>query len=314
VVGGFLATYASWRWIFYVNIPIGLVGILLVRRFIDEHREPPPGRFDVLGFVICGLGLAALQMAIQNLARPVGPPGAEVVLFVIALGLLLLYARHASRRENPAVDLKVLRIRTFRIGVVSGSVCRIGINAAPFLLPLLFQLGFGLNPLQSGLLTFVSTIGAIMMRPTARWLLRTLGFRRLLLGNAVLCAASVAGFALVRADTPHWIVLAYVLVFGFLRSTQFIGINTLSYAEVPPGMISRATSIGALCQQLSLSFGVAIAASLLAAVVGHARPIAAEDFQPVFLLAALITFVSVGGFVRLRPADGQEVSGFRPSR
>jgi EmrB/QacA subfamily drug resistance transporter len=314
VVGGFLATYASWRWIFYVNIPIGLVGILLVRRFIDEHREPPPARFDVLGFVICGLGLASLQLAIQNLARPIGPPGAEWLLFAVAIGLLLLYVRHASRHENPAVDLKVLRVRTFRIGVISGSVCRTGLNAAPFLLPLLFQLGFGLNPLQSGLLTFVSTIGAIMMRPTARWLLRTLGFRRLLLGNAVLSAASVAGFALVHADTPHWIVLLYVLVFGFLRSTQFIGINTLSYAEVPPGMISRATSIGALCQQLSLSFGVAIAASLLAAVVGRDQPVTAEAFPPVFLFTALIAVVSVAGFSRLRPADGQEVSGFRPSR
>jgi len=314
VVGGFLTTYASWRWIFYVNIPIGLIGILLARRFIIEHHAPPPARFDVLGFVLCGVGLASLQLAIENLARPLGPPGTEIALFVLAAGVLALYVRHAHRRENPAVDLAVLRIRSFRIGVVSGSVCRIGMNAAPFLLPLLFQLGFGLNPLQSGLLTFVMTVGAILMRPAARWLLRTFGFRRLLVGNAVLAALSVAGFALVHADTPHWIVLLAVLVFGFLRSTQFIAINTLSYAEVPPGLTSRATGIASLCQQLSLSFGVAIAASLLALVVGHDRPIAAADFQPVFLCTALITLVSVGGFLRLKPHDGEVVSGFHPSR
>ena len=312
LVGGFLATYASWRWIFYVNIPIGLIGIVLARRFIPDHREPPPARFDVLGFVICGAGLAALQLGIQNLARRMGPPGTEIVLFALAGTLLALYVRHAHRRENPAVDLAVLRIRSFRVTVASGSLCRTGLNGVPFLLPLMFQLGFGLNAMQSGSLTFASTVGAILMRPTARFLLRTFGFRRLLIGNCVLGAISVAAFALVHADTPHWIVLILVLVFGFLRSTQFIGINTLSYADVPPGLISRATGIGALCQQLSLSFGVGIAATLLAAVVGPGGTIAAADFPPVFLATALIALVSVGGFVRLTPQDGCEVSGFKP--
>src|SRR5262249_14150911 len=206
-----------------------------------------------------------------------------------------------------------LRIRTFRIGVLSGSVCRIGLNAAPFLLPLLFQLGFGLTPMQSGSLTFVTTVGAMIMRPTARFLLKTFGFRRLLIANLLLAAATTAGLALFHADTPHWIVVVYLLVFGFLRSTQYIGINTLSYAEVPPGLTSRATSIGGIAQQLSQSFGVAIAASLLAMVVGHDRPITADDFPPVFGLAAAIALISLAGFSRLRPDDGVEVSGFRPT-
>jgi len=311
LIGGFLTTYATWRWIFYVNIPIGLLGIVLARRIIPERREPPPTRFDVLGFSICGLGMAALQLAIENLAHPLGPPGTEAGLFVAAAAMLALYARHAQRRDNPAVDLSVLRIRTFRIGVLVGSLCRIGLNGTPFLLPLLFQLGFGLNPMQSGSLTFVLTLGAIAMRPTARWMLRTVGFRTLLIANAVLSAISIAGFALVRAGTPHWIVLAAVCALGFLRSTQFICINTLSYADVPPSLTSRATGIGALCQQLSLSFGVAIAATLLATFVGPDRPIAAADFQPVFLCGALITLISVGGFVRLHPNDGANVSGHK---
>jgi EmrB/QacA subfamily drug resistance transporter len=314
VVGGFLATYASWRWIFYINIPIGLIGILLARRFIDEYREAAPVGFDFFGFAICGLGLAALQISLQVLSRPMGHAGQALALFVVAVALLALYVRHAYRTEHPAVDLSVLRIRTFRIGVLSGSVCRIGLNAAPFLLPLMFQLGFGLNPMQSGSLTFVTTVGAMLMRPTARLLLRTFGFRRLLIGNLVLASAATAGLALFDATTPHWIVVAYLLVFGFLRSTQYIGINTLSYAEVPPGLVSRATSIGGIAQQLSQSFGVAIAASLLAAVVGHDQAISAEHFPPVFVIVAAIALCSLVGFVRLRPGDGEEVSGFRPAR
>jgi EmrB/QacA subfamily drug resistance transporter len=313
IIGGFLATYVHWRWIFYVNIPIGLIGIALAWRFIDDYREPQRTRFDVLGFVIIGCGLAALQLALETLARPIGPPGTPGILFVVAIGLLGLYARHALRRENPAVDLSVLRIRTFRIGAVSGSVCRIGMNASPFLLPLLFQLGFGMTPMESGLLTFASTLGAMMMRLPARFLLRTLGFRRLLIGNAVLAAAITAAFALERVDTPYWIALGHILVYGFTRSTQFLCLNTLSYADVPPGLTSRATSIGALAQQLSISFGVAIAATLLAFVVGYREhAIAAEDFQPVFMAAGLIILVSLVGFLRLLPTDGTEVSGYKP--
>ncbi len=312
VVGGFFATYFTWRWIFYINIPIGLIGILLVRRFIAEHREDTAGSFDFFGFALCAFGLASLQIALQVLARPVGYAGFAIGLFVVAVVLIALYVRHAYRTEHPAVDLSVLRVRTFRIGVLSGSVCRIGLNAAPFLLPLMFQLGFGLNPMQSGSLTFVTTVGAMAMRPTARVILRTFGFRRLLIGNLLLAAAATAGLALFRADTSHVIVVAYLLVFGFLRSTQYIGINTLSYADMPPSLTSRATSIGGIAQQLSQSFGVAIAASLLAAVVGHDRPIAAGDFPPVFVIVALIAISSLFGFSRLKPTDGVEVSGFKP--
>ena len=312
VVGGFFATYTSWRWIFYINIPIGLIGIVLARRFIANHREGVPGGFDFFGFAICALGLASLQIALQVLARPVGHTYFAIALFVFAVAMIALYIRHAYRTEHPAVDLTVLRVRTFRIGVLSGSVCRIGLNAAPFLLPLLFQLGFGLTPMQSGSLTFVTTVGAMMMRTTARVLLRTFGFRRLLIGNLLLAAAMTAGLAVFHADTPHWVVVVYLLAFGFLRSTQYIGINTLSYAEVPPSLTSRATSIGGIAQQLSQSFGVAIAASLLAMVVGHDRPIAAADFEPVFVIVAAIALTSLAGFTRLKPTDGTEVSGFKP--
>lgn len=312
VVGGFITTYASWRWIFYVNIPIGLVGILLARRYFAELREPVRTRFDFAGFAISGLGLALLQLAIENLARPIGPPLVEVGLWIGGAAALLVYFWHARRHENPALDISVFAVRTFRIGVLSGSVCRMGLNAGPFLLPLMFQLGFGLNPLQSGLLTFLSSVGALFMRAFAKSLLKFFGFRRLLVGNAFLAALAIAGFALMRADTPHWIVLAYVFGMGFLRSTQFIGINTLSYADLPLNLLSRGTSVGGVAQQLSMSFGVAIAATLLTVVVGPGNAITTADFHKVFLLVALLTLLSITGFARLTPRDGLAVSGFRP--
>ncbi|HWK47051.1 MAG TPA: DHA2 family efflux MFS transporter permease subunit [Stellaceae bacterium] len=319
VIGGLLTTYASWRWIFYVNIPIGAIGMALALRFIDQVREPSPSRFDFIGFGILGTGLALLQFAIESLVRPVGDTGAgaiigEGALFATAFAILLVYRWHARRCLSPALDLSLFQIRSFRIGVGAGGVCRIGLNAVPFLLPLLFQLGFGLSPLRSGLLTFMMSVGALVMRTMASRLLRTFGFRRLLIGNAVIGALAIAGLALVGADTPHWVVVIYVLVFGVIRSTQFIGINALSYAEIPARRMSAATSLGGVAQQLSMGFGIAISAALLGMVTGPGGSVTLAGFDIVFVLVALVTLASTTGFVRLGARDGAEVSGHGAGR
>jgi len=319
VIGGVLTTYASWRWIFYVNIPIGAVGIALALRYIEQVREPSPPRFDFIGFGILAVGLALLEFAIESLVRPVGEAGigafaVEAALFGTAFAILLVYRRHARRCDSPALDLSLFQIRSFRIGVGIGGVCRIGLNAVPFLLPLLFQLGFGLSPLRSGLLTFMMSVGALVMRTMARRLLRTFGFRNLLIGNAVIGALAIAGLALVHADTPHWVVVLYVLVFGVIRSTQFIGINALSYADVPGQRMSGATSLGGVAQQLSMGFGVAVSAALLGMVTGPDGMVTVQGFDTVFILVALVTLGSSGGFFRLDPRDGAEVSGHGATR
>jgi len=177
---------------------------------------------------------------------------------------------------------------------------------------LLFQVGFGLSPVQAGLLSFSSTLGAMFVRTFSRLLLRYLGFRRTLVGCALLSAAVTAGYALLDADTPAWIIVVAVLLSGCIRSIQYLALNTISYADVPRAMLSRSTSVGGVVQQLARGFGVAIGAALLAMVAGSER-VTTEDFRVVFLLVALIPLFSAFGFLRLGPADGAEVSGHKAS-
>jgi MFS family permease len=313
IVGGALTSYASWRWIFFLNIPIGVLGGALAWWLFENFRAPAPARFDLVGFAVAGLGLFLLEFAIENLGRPIIAPAAGFAFFPIALTLLVLYAVHARRSPSPVLDLALLKIKTFHIGTVTGGVCRMGLDATPFLLPLLFQVGFGMSPVAAGLLSFSSTLGAMVVRSVSRILLRGLGFRRTLVGGAVLSAAVTASYALLSADTPAWIITVAVLLSGCVRSIQYLALNTISYAEVPRSMLSRSTSVGGVVQQLARGFGVAIGAALLAIVAGSER-VTTGDFRIVFLLVALIPLVSAFGFLRLGPDDGAEVSGHRAAQ
>ena len=207
IVGGFVTSYFSWRAIFFLNLPIGVAGVLLSLWLIENFRAPAPTRFDLGGFVIAGTGLALLELAIENLGRPIIPGGLGAAFFPAALVILAGYRWHAARQQDPVLDLGLLRIRTFRIGTVTGGFCRMGLDAVPFLLPLLFQVGFGLSPVHSGLLTFSSSLGAMFVRMFSGPLLRFFGFRRLLVGIAFLAAAVTAGCGLLHADSPVWVIV-----------------------------------------------------------------------------------------------------------
>jgi EmrB/QacA subfamily drug resistance transporter len=308
IVGGFLTTYVSWRAIFYLNIPIGVLGAALALWLFEDFRAPAPTRFDISGFVIAGVGLFLLEMAIENLGRPMVSPVIGYAFFPVALAMLVLYVRHARHSRAPVLDLALLRIRTFRIGTMQGGVCRMGLDAMPLLIPLLFQVGFGMTAVQSGLLSFVSSLGAMCVRTGSRALLRALGFRVVLTLGAIASTAVIAVFALLNADTPKWIMLACVLLSGCVRSIQYMGLNTVSFADVPSAQLSRSTSFSGVIQQLSRGFGVALGAALLALVAGRA-PVTAGDFHIVFLLIAAMPLVSALGFLRLGQDDGAEVSG-----
>jgi EmrB/QacA subfamily drug resistance transporter len=308
VVGGFLTTYLSWRAIFYLNVPIGVAGVVLALWLIEDFRAPAPTRFDLRGFFVAGIGLALLELAIENVGRPLIPGALGLLFFAAAFAILLLYRWHARQREDPILDLRLLRIRTFRIGTVAGSLCRMGLDAVPFLLPLFFQVGFGLSPLQSGLLSFSSSLGAMLVRTLAGALLRFFGFRRLLVGNACLAAAITAGCGLLRPDTPIWLIVLFVLLSGCARSIQYLGLNTISYADVPAPVLSKSTSVGGVAQQLARGFGIAVGAALLAVIAGPQIP-TTRDFGLAFFLIALLPLASALGFLRLSPVDGAEVSG-----
>ncbi len=314
LVGGFLTTYSSWRWIFYVNVPFGLAGILLAVRFMEEVPGDPAVQFDFPGFVMFGSGIALLQVGMESIGRLTLPAVEIAGLFVAAVLLLVAFGRYARRAPVPVVDLGLFRQRTFAVGTLAGGLCRIAMNGTPFLLPLMLQVGFGMSAIGSGSLTFIGSGGAIVVRLFIAPLLRSFGFDKVLIGSAIAGSAVLAGFTLLGPSTPRWMIGGYVLLFGLSRSTQFMTSNTLSYSDTPPEQLSRATSLGGLLQQLTVSFGVSLSAVLLGILDLHGHPLTPARFHEVFLLTALLPLLAIPGFRLLRPEDGAQVSGYRLSR
>jgi EmrB/QacA subfamily drug resistance transporter len=309
-LGGFITTYFDWRWIFVINVPIGLLGIWLARRFIPDIREQP-GPLDWRGFLLAGLGLALAMFGFSTLGRHLIPLGVAVTALVLGVGGLLGYVVHARRHPAPLLDLGLFRLKTYRAGVAGGSLFRIGIGSTPFLLPLMLQVGFGLTPVQSGLLTFVSAIGAMFMKTTAAWVLKRLGFRRVLVVNSLVAAGLLAGFGLFRPETSHVAIMLTLLVSGCVRSLQFTSLNAISYAEVDNRRMSQASSMAGMMQQLSLSMGVAIGgyALQLAGWVQHRPATDVHNFYIAFLVVGLISASSVWWMWRLPRNAGAEMAG-----
>lgn len=313
LLGGFITTYFHWRWIFWINVPIAVLGLVLATIFIPATREERPPPLDLAGFALSSVGLVGIIFGFETIGREIVPNWATVALFGVGVAGTLLYVRHAGRVPHPVVDLSLLRVPTFRASIIGGFVFRIGIGALPFLLPLMLQAGFGLSAFGSGQLTFAAALGALTMKLAARPILRRFGFRRVLLTNALLSALSLGAIALFRPDTPSMLILMVLLIGGFFRSLQFTSINTLGYADIDRQRMSRATSFSSMAQQLSLSVGVGTGALLLhlTLVARSGDALRASDFLPAFIVVGICAAVSALAFVRL-PADaGAEVSGHR---
>lgn len=309
-LGGFITTYFHWRWIFWINIPIGVLGLILATLYIPDIRGEKGVKFDAIGFVLSGLGLASVVTGATAIGLDVLPLSATLAILAGGILLMVAYVLHAGRTKVPILDLRLLRIPTFRASVVGGSLFRIGIGAQPFLLPLLFQVGFGLDAFQSGMLTFVAAIGAITMKASAAPILRWFGFRTVLLVNAVISACFVFMPAWFEPDTPHGIILAVLLMGGFFRSLQFTSVNALGYSDIDQKRMSRATSFISVAQQVALSVGVSIGAlTLEAAMRGRGgTELAVEDFTYAFLIVGIVSALSFVSFLRLPANAGAEVS------
>ena len=310
-LGGFITTYFHWRWIFWINVPIGLLGVLLTLRFIENVRERDIAAFDSRGFVLSGLGLLSLVFGLTVIGRGIAPASVVAALVVSGLILLTLYVRHARRTPDAILDLNLLRLPTFFSGVVGGFLFRLGIGAIPFLMPLLLQIGFGLSPFESGSLTFAAAAGAMAMKFSASRLIKTFGFRNILVGNAVISGAFLASYGFIGAHTPHSVIFLGLLIGGFFRSLEFTALNAIGYADVPQSRMSRATSFASVSQQMSQAVGVALAAASVQSVqwLFHDPVLAPRDMQVSFFVVAAVTLASTLIFLRLDPDAGAEVSG-----
>jgi EmrB/QacA subfamily drug resistance transporter len=312
-VGGFITTYFDWPWIFWINIPVGLLGLVLATLYIPEVRGEQRVAFDRLGFVLSGLGLAGFMTGSTTLGLGLLPLPVVLVSLFGGGALLVAYVMHSRRTAEPIVDLTLLRIPTFRHSLTGALLFRIGMGATPFLLPLLLQIGFGMSPFQSGLITFAAAIGAIAMKFLAPPILRRYGFRNVLLWNTLIAAAFVALPAAFTPTTPVALMTGLLLIGGFFRSLQFTAINALSYADISSARMSRATTLASVAQQLSLSVGISLGAVALEVTTGlGGGAITAGAFWPAFVIVGLITLLSLIPFRQLANDAGDEMSGRRP--
>ena len=310
-LGGFITTYFSWHWIFLINIPIGLLGIAMALKYIDPIKSEDPERFDLYGLVLAGIGLAGLAFGLSVAGLNLLPWSVVAGLVAVGAISMTLYAMHARRTGSPVLDFSMLRLPTLRASIVGGFMFRLGIGALPFLLPLLMQVGFGLSPFQSGLVTFASAVGAMGMKTLAARIIRTFGFRNLMTVNAVVSSFFLAACALFTVTTPLPLIMIILVVGGFFRSLQFTAINTVAYAEVEPAQMSRATTLVSVNQQLAISTGVAVGAFSVETTMWlrQASELRADMFAPAFLVVALISATAAYFFWQMPDDAGHEISG-----
>ena len=310
-LGGFITTYFSWHWIFLINIPIGLIGIFMALKFIDPISSEDPERFDLYGLVLAGIGLGGIAFGLSVAGLNLLPWSVVAALVAVGSISMTLYVIHARRTGSPVLDFSMLRLATLRASIIGGFLFRLGIGALPFLLPLLMQVGFGLSPFQSGLVTFASAVGAMGMKTLAARIIKTFGFRNLMTVNALISSVFLAACALFTVNTPLLLISIILVVGGFFRSLQFTAINTVAYAEVEPAQMSRATTLVSVNQQLAISAGVAVGAFSVETTMWweHATELTASMFAPAFVVVACISAASCYFFWQMPDDAGHEISG-----
>jgi EmrB/QacA subfamily drug resistance transporter len=310
-LGGFITTYASWHWIFLINIPIGLVGIFLALRYIDPIRSDNPERFDLVGLVLAGVGLAGIAFGLSVAGLNLLPWPVIAGLIGVGVVSMTLYLIHAKRTASPVLDFSMMRLPTLRAAIIGGFLFRLGIGALPFLLPLMMQIGFGLSPFKSGLVTFGSAVGAMGMKTLATRIIRAFGFRNVMTVNAIVSSVFLAVCALFTVTTPLTLILVILVIGGFFRSLEFTAINTVAFAEVEPPQMSRATTLTSVNQQLSISAGVAVGAFSVEStmMLRGMTELSAADFAPAFLVVSLISATSAWFFWQMPDDAGAEISG-----
>lgn len=311
-LGGFILSIASWRWVFGINVPIGIIGAIAVSLFIPDVREEGEiGHFDTQGALYSGAAMALLMAGLETVGRDMVPLSWTLLAFLGGAVSIALYAWHARRVEKPVLDFSLFKIPTFSISLTAGSLFRVAIGAAPFLLPLMLQLGFGKTPLQSGFITFAAAAGAVLMKPAAKPILARFGFRAVLVWNGLIASLGVAAMAAFNASWPAWLMCAVLFITGFFRSLQFTAFNVIAYGDVPRPRMSAATTLYTTIQQVSLTLGVVVGAMALEISTwlgGRAAPVRL-DYAAAFLGVTIIALFSVPLCARLSRNAGEALSG-----
>jgi EmrB/QacA subfamily drug resistance transporter len=312
IAGGLIVAYLHWSLLFFVNIPIGLVGLYMVYRHLPDYREAHTNPLDVAGLLLFGSGISLLSYVLEVFGEHTMSARAILVALAISIMLLAAYGVHATRTPFPLLRLSLFRIRTFRASVSGSFLTRLGIGGIPFLFPLLYQVGLGLSPVQSGLLVMPQAFAAMSLKVTMPGILARFGYRAVLVANTLLIGVQIMLFATIGATTPIWLIVAEVFVYGFSTSLQYTSMNTLVFADVNEEEASAASSIMSTGQQMAISFGVAAASLVTAFFIPDRHTSNAGQFihgvHNAFLVLGVMTLVSTLVFRGLQRGDGDAIS------
>ena len=313
-LGGFITHYASWHWIFYINVPLGIIAMILAWRLFPQQPADQPKHFDTPGFVLTGLAMLALVTGLELISQDHILWTTAVLLLAAGAAMSVLAVRHLSRSAAPMVHLGSLVISTFRISMGGGSLFRITISAVPFLLPLMLQVGFGMDPFHAGLLVLAVFAGNLAMKPATTPLIRRFGFRPVLVVNGLLSVFSLLFCAFLTPGTPDWLIMLLLFLGGLSRSMQFTGISTLAFSDVPASHMADANTLFSTALQLSVGLGITVGAlgtrfgeQLVERMQWQAVP--GMSFKIAFVVIAVITLFGWLDMLRLKPDAGATVSG-----
>jgi EmrB/QacA subfamily drug resistance transporter len=309
VVGGFITHYFSWHWIFWINIPAGLVAIILAYYYLPKSTPNKTYPLDKIGFILFGMSLAGFTFGLSAFSETSIKTSAASTILLVSILLMIAYMLHSHRQLQPIVKTDLLRLRTFRVSLIGNLIARLGFGGVPFLVPLLLQISLGYSPEASGMLLAPTAIGILLGKPIALPLLRLFGYKRLLIINTFLAGVSIWIFAIVNSTTSIYVISLLTFMNGFMLSLQYSCMNSLGYADVAPEDLSAATSMMSTLQQLSQSFGVAVSALFIRLFSSTSKDLVLTSpiFHYTFFAMGFFTILSSVIFIQLQKEDGRQM-------
>jgi len=306
LLGGVLVTWASWHWIFLINIPIGILGLVYARKYMPNFTTPRRG-FDMTGFLLFGLSLVCISSGMELFGERIVASYIGILIIIGGLLLLATYIWHARRHPTPIIALPMFRTRTFSIGIIGNLASRLGTGCVPFLMPLMLQVGFGYSALIAGCMMAPTAIGSLLAKSTVTQVLRRLGYRTTLVGVTLVIGLLIGQFSLQSPGMEVWLLILPLFILGMAMSTQFTAMNTITLADLTDENASSGNSVLAVTQQLAISLGVAVSAAVLRLYEGIDSINTVEQFHYTFLTMGAVTLVSALVFLLLRPKDGRNM-------